>query len=173
MILAFGWLLHCSPLISDRAAWSMIIGSVNLSAWELYKPFAIAYIFWILIELSYLRPHLLHFVCSKLTGMFVLCGAVLALSAIFCRFIFYPCIRLIIVAAGIIAAQTVSYLLYASNFPVEAMKVPLILSLFCMVFLLLFLSFYPPHWGIFYDYHSCGYGYKINDSTVLPALSPD
>lgn len=171
MISAFGWLLHCSPVLSCTAAWSRIVGSVNLCAWELFKPFAIAYIFWILIELSWLRPRLMHFVCAKLTGMLVLCISVLALSMLLCSYMHYPMIRLVIAAAAISSAQLVSYLLYSSSFPVEALRVPLILSLGCMVFMLLFLSFYPPHWGIFFDFHNGGYGHTIKDSTVSAALS--
>ena len=60
-----GMILKMSAKWSDTAAWSYIISPVSNTPWELFKPFAIAYMFWILIELSCLRPHLLHFVCSK------------------------------------------------------------------------------------------------------------
>ena len=173
MILISGWVLHCTPVISGTAAWSRIIGSVNFSAWELYKPFAIVYLFWILIELSFLRPHLLHFVCSKLVGMYILCAAVLFLSVMLRGFMHEPYIRLSAAALGIILAQTVSYLLYSSSFPVESLKVPLILSLMCMVFLLLFLSFYPPGWAIFYDFYNGGSGHRIRDSAAAAELSRD
>ena len=73
VIIVCGGLLHYSLLLSDRAAWSLIVSSVNDSAWELFKPVGFVYIFWIIIELSYLRPSLMHFVCAKTIGMYVLC----------------------------------------------------------------------------------------------------
>ena len=159
VIFSFGAVLHMSFLLSERAAWSYIVSSVNFSAWELYKPFAYSYIFFIIVELSYLRPTLLGFLSAKLIGMYVLCGAILA-GAMLCRFIptnmFIT--RLAAAAAGIILAQAVGYRLYAAHFKTDYFIIPLLASLCAMIFLLLMLSFYPPHWGIFYDFYSGGFG---------------
>ncbi len=159
LIFAAGYVLRISYTFSDRAAWSYIISGVNDSAWENYKPFGIAYIFFIIIELSSLRPRLMHFVCARLLGMYVLCSCTVILNMIFSRF--FPGITelsLVAAAIGIIFAQLVSYTLYKSSFYVEAFRIPLILSLFAMVFMLIVLSFYPPEWEIFYDFTAGKYG---------------
>lgn len=159
IIFGFGLLLRMSHTLSQKAAWSYIISSVNDSTWELYKPFAIVYIFFIIIELSYLRPSLLHFVCSKLVGMYILCGAILA-GGMLCRFIPLEMkySSLIMAAIGICVAQAVSYCLNKSTIKVEILWVPLLFSLAAMFMLLLTLTFYPPHWGVFYDFIANQFG---------------
>ncbi len=159
VIFGFGTVLYMAYPLSDRAAWSYIVSSVNFSAWELYKPFGYSYIFFIIIELSYLRPVLLKFLGAKLIGMYVLCAAILS-GAMLCRFFpaDVPVSQLAAAASGVILAQTVGYKLYASNFKTDYLIIPLIVSLCGMIFLLIMLSFYPPHWGIFYDFYSGGFG---------------
>lgn len=159
IILGIGTILHFAYGLSDKAAWSYIVSSVNLSAWELYKPFGYAYIFFIIIELSYLRPSLIDFICSKLIGMYVLCCVILSgamLIHLFSADVFI--FSLVVSAIGVILAQIIGYKLYNSDFKKNYFIFPLIVSLFAMIFLLLILSFYPPHWGIFYDFYSGGFG---------------
>lgn len=162
VIFGFGVVLHIAYQLSDRAAWSYIVSSVNFSAWELYKPFGYSYIFFIIIEFSYLRPSLISFLSAKLIGMYVLCAVILS-EAMLCRFIpLNPLISQLAAAAiGIISAQFAGYKLYASNLRTDYFIIPLIVSLCAMIFLLLMLSFFPPHWGIFYDFYSGGFGRYI------------
>lgn len=161
VIFLCGSILRITPTLSDKAAWSYLVGSVNASPWELYKPYAIIYIGWIIIELSCLRPPLTHFVSAKLTGLLLLCTSVLTLGTIFCSLPFdlaltFPLAGL----SGIILAQVLSYRLNHSTIRIEILLLPLLIMLFCMIMLLLILSFYPPHWGIFYDsvHHRFGRG---------------
>lgn len=164
MIFGCGLIIHFSYIWSDKAAWSLIISSVNNSAWEIYKPFGLVYINWIIIELSCLRPSLLHFVCSKLIGMYVLCAAVLSVSMLF-HFLPVNFSEYTVYAAGglgIILAQIVGYRLYASKVMCEIFCVPLILSLMAMIFLIIILTFYPPKWGVFYDFVGGFYGRILN-----------
>lgn len=151
VIVGCGAILHYSLSLSGMAAWSFIVSSVNGSAWELYKPVGIVYIFWIVIELSYLRPSLMHFVCSKVVGMYVLCLTALAvgiavqpLHEVFSEMHFW-----IVALVSVSSAQMTGYGIYRSDVKIEILYVPLLLSILCMVFMLLFLSFYPPHWIIF------------------------
>ncbi|MBQ8134172.1 MAG: hypothetical protein IJ192_07210 [Clostridia bacterium] len=164
MIFGCGLIIHFSYIWSDKAAWSLIISSVNNSAWEIYKPFGLVYINWIIIELSCLRPSLLHFVCSKLIGMYVLCATVLSVSMLF-HFLPQSFSEYTVYAAGglgILLAQIVGYRLYASKIRSELFYVPLILSLMAMVFLIIILTFYPPKWGVFYDFVGGFYGRVIH-----------
>ncbi len=163
VIFGFGVLLHIAYTLSNRAAWSYIVSSVNFSAWELYKPFGYSYIFFIIIELSYLRPSLLSFISAKLIGMYVLCTVILS-GAMLCRFFAVDVLvsQSVTAAAGVILAQAVGYRLYASHLRTEYFIIPLMASLFAMIFLLIILSFYPPHWGIFYDFYSGGFGRYVS-----------
>lgn len=161
-ILGFGCLLCASYLLSQRAAWSYIISSINNSAWELYKPFGYSYIFFIIIELSCLRPSLTKFISSKLIGMFALCFVMLSVAMVLRFFTVNISVLCIVSAAlGVAAAQYISYGLYFSEIRTEYFTVPLIVSLCAMIFLLLLLSFYPPHFGIFYDFIHGGFGKNI------------
>ncbi len=159
IIFMCGYIMKISYNLSGKAAWSYLISSVNESAWELYKPFAIAYIGWIIIELSFLRPSLAHFVSAKLIGLIILCISILSLAT-FCRSI--PADHTIIAYSsaltGIIISQAGAYLLIFSNIRTEIFLSPLLVMLFCMVMFLLTLSFYPPHWGIFFDFVNNRFG---------------
>ena len=122
--------LYYSLSLSGCAAWSLIVSSYNNSAWELYKPLGIVYIFFTIIELSVLRPSLAHYlgnVQEQFCGMKFLIVGIISVSA----------------------AQTVSYSINDSTIRVEVFAVPLLVSVLCMLFLLIGLTFYPPDWLIF------------------------
>ncbi len=144
--------LHYCIVWSDRAAWSLLVGSINDSPWELYKPVGIVYLFWMLIELSCLRPSLKRFVCAKVIGMYGLCAAAL-LTGMVMQIV--PLAQgwhfWIEAAVAVTAAQWTGYRLYAARCPIEILWIPMLLSIMCMVFMLLFLSFYPPDWAVFRD----------------------
>ncbi len=159
-VISFGFLMYYSDRLSNNAAWSLIISGVNRSGWELYKPFALAYILFILIELSYLRPSLLRFVCDKITGLLALCAMSLTLGTI-CGYL-PPCFA----DAGLIAsavvsvssAEFLSYRLYKKQIRSDWFAVPLLVAFAAMIFLLIVLTFYPPHLLPFFDRLSGIYG---------------
>ncbi len=143
--------LYYSLSLSGCAAWSLIVSSYNNSAWELYKPLGIVYIFFTIIELSVLRPSLAHYLGARVIGMYVLCASALAAGVLlgnvqeqFCGMKF-----LIVGIISVSAAQTVSYSINDSTIRVEVFAVPLLVSVLCMLFLLIGLTFYPPDWLIF------------------------
>lgn len=140
-------ILHFSLPLSGNAAWSLIISSRSNSPWELYKPLGFVYIFFTFIELSVLRPALLHFVCSKAVGMYILCFSALAAAMLTAAMPeYFPGQSFFITAAvSVSAAQLCSYRLYNSRLRVEILWLPLMLSVLCMLILLITLSFYPPH----------------------------
>ena len=164
VVFAFGFVLHISYITSGGTVWSMLISSVNGSAWETLKPFAIAYIMWIVIELSYLRPSLLNFVCAKILMLYFMAVLMIVYCLIFSGFvndilyeiIFYSGIYLILCIV-----QLLSYRMYKSDLKIELFYIPILLSLFLFCFMILLFSVYPPHFIAFYDFKADIYGTGI------------
>ncbi len=154
IIFIFGEILHYSYITSNKAVWSILISSVNSSAWEILKPFTIAYIMWIVIELSVLRPSLLHFVCAKIISLYFL--VILVIVYILCINMFsvgerYEIILLSGICPIILFVQFLSYRIYKSKVKIEIFWIPILLSLFLFLIMILFLTLYPPHFIVFYD----------------------
>ena len=146
IMICCAWVIHISIVTYDRAAWSLHVSSINGSPWELFKPLGLVYIFFTFIELSCLRPSLVHFVSSKVIGMYVLCICALSAGTVF-QYMqeFFPTQRFLIVAViSVFAAQITAYRLFRSEIKVEIFCIPLAVSVLCMLFLLITLSFYPP-----------------------------
>ena len=139
-VTAAGYIFSMSGIWSDRAAWSYIISPVIDTPWEIFKPFALAYIFWILIELSCLRPHLLHFVCSKSVGIYFLFSAVFLLYYIFSPWLNFSILSISVPFTAVIIAECVSYALYNSSVPIEILKIPLLLTYLVTVLLIIILT---------------------------------
>ena len=135
-----GMILKMSAKWSDTAAWSYIISPVSNTPWELFKPFAIAYMFWILIELSCLRPHLLHFVCSKSIGLYTLFFALFLFHYILSPLLPFDVFSAWTASAAAIIAECVSYSLYKSDIRVEIFSLPLLLTYLITVFLIIILT---------------------------------
>ena len=152
----FGAVIYFSYRISGHAAWSLIISAVNSSAWELFKPFGISYLAFIPIELSWLRPDLRRFICARMAGAYVMAAVILG-PAMLCRTpddrLYYP-LAMLIAAAGETASAIFSYRLYFSRKYISHLILPAVATVLAMVFLILILTFYPPHWGIFYDFRT-------------------
>lgn len=139
-----GYFVHIGYEVSHQAAWSILVSSINGTAWELTKPFALVYIMWTFIELSCLRPSLLHFVCSKiimLHGFAFLNVTLLGLLQFFpeSRMMIY---LMIIVSLSI--SQFLSYCLYHSKCRIELFYIPILISFVLFFTVLLFASVYPP-----------------------------
>ena len=145
-----GMMLRMSFVLSGHAAWSYIISSVNGSAWELFKPFAVVYIAMIIIELSVLRPSLAGFICAKAAGLCILCFLMLlsgtlvsyAPSTVFCDTAALFCT---------FTAQAASYAVYRKvRFP-GCFALPAALTISSFVMLIIVFSFYPLHLPVFFD----------------------
>ncbi len=142
----FGTVMQYAIPLSHRAAWSLIIGSRHSSGWELFKPFALAYLCFIVIELACLRPSLADFVGDKAVGLLalgtVLLGVYPAVGALCGEW----CCQLasLMAGAGLLTAQGVSFSLYARRVPLGAFLPVFAVFLFGMVFLVIVLTFYPP-----------------------------
>lgn len=156
MIISCGALLYYSYYYSGGAVWALLFGSHGCSCWEIYKPLGLTYILWILIELSCLRPSLQRFVCAKGIGLYVLCFAALAFGAVIRHIpsvgeqLYYP----LTAAVSVSAAQFTGYSLYAGNKKIEWLIIPILVTFVCMIFMLLFLSFFPPDMFIFKECRS-------------------
>lgn len=158
LIFFFGLLLRFSYTLSGQAAWSFLVSSVNASGWELMKPFALSYISAIVISLSVLRPPLLNFVCDSILGLALLC-ALLLISGTLCSFfgaheLIYELCALCSVCAGVL----LQFFLFRHGVRTGLFAAPLILFLCIMLFMILFLSFYPLPYPVFYDHNAGLFG---------------
>ena len=138
-----GFVLHISYESSGAAVWSILISSTNGSPWELTKPFLLVYIFWSFLEMSCHRPHLLHYVCTRILSLHVFCWLSLGTLSV---------LRLLtdhklILFGGLLLCLTLSEMLlwhwYASACRFELFFVPSLLSMFVLFFCLLFCSVHP------------------------------
>lgn len=149
MIFCCGLILHWSYAASGGAVWSVLVSGVNDSPWETIKSFVIVYGAWFFIELSYLRPSLLHFTASKIIAMhlfiFIGCGLILAVRI----FTFNEAADLIMVLISAAVSMLLSSKLYASRIRTELFIVPLLISLALTVGCVLFCTFFPPPLVIF------------------------
>lgn len=157
-IFVCGLVLHIAYEESGRAAWSILISSVNASPWEMTKPFVLIYIFWVFIELSCLRPSLLRFVCAKLAAMYLFAGASVT-GIYFVGIAGLPEWAVFaIIFISLLAAQRISYGIYRCGIRIDLFWTVLLLSLGLMLAMILFCSLYPPHFPVFMDRHYHTYG---------------
>ena len=153
-----GFVLHIAYESSGAAAWSLLVSGVNNSPWELVKPFAIVYMMWTFIELSVLRPSLLHFVCARIISLlFFILSSLSVLSAVY-LFIAEKWLSLAVLFVLTFISQALCNRLYASKCRFELFWLPLIASVFVVLACILVFSFYPPTFVFFLDPVSHGYG---------------
>ena len=149
LIFLCGLVLQFSYETSGHVPWSILVSSTSSSPWELTKPYLLVFIMWSFIELSCLRPGLLHFICARIISMhlFVLAGCtLLSVSSLRLCGPYVLCVMFFC----ILAAQTAEYLLYRSAIRTELFFVPLLISFGAVFFCILFCSFYPPPFIFFW-----------------------
>ena len=134
-----GYVVHIGYEVSNRAAWSILVSSINDSAWEMTKPFAIVYIMFVFIELSCLRPSLLHFVCSKILMLHGFAFMSVILLKIF------PKTPFLVIFVSLCVAEFLSYSIDKSKCRIELFFVPIFISFVLFFTVLLFASVYPPN----------------------------
>lgn len=153
IIFVFGTIIHYSYITSGGTVWSFLISSVNNSAWETVKPFAIAYIIWIVIELSFLRPSLLHFVCAKIVMLYLFAFMAIIYSLCINMFFISEWSNFILLGGIfliIVFVQILSYRIYNSKVKLEIFAIPILLALFLFLIMILFFTVYPPPFRVFY-----------------------
>ena len=139
-----GLILSLGYLLSEGAAWSIIISSVNGSAWELTKPFIIILIFSAFLDLSCLRPSLLRYVSDKLIsiGIFTLLSltGLRLLNICFSGTLTFPpeLIRYPYIFICICISQLVLYTLYNRAVRTELFFMPLLTGLAVLLGFILF-----------------------------------
>ena len=139
IVFTCGYVVHIGYEVSNRAASSILVSSINDSAWEMTKPFALVYIMFVFIELSCLRPSLLHFVCSKI----IMLHGFAFLSVILLEF--FPKIPFLVIFISLCIAEFLSYRLNNSKCRIELFSIPIFISFVLFFAVLLFASVYPPN----------------------------
>lgn len=156
-----GFVLHIAYETSGAAAWSLIISGVNLSPWELMKPFVLVYIMWTFIELSVLRPSLLHYVCGRMLSLIIyMIVSLCLLSLIYC-FIVSEWLSLSLILLTTLLSQAICSRLYRSHCRTELFWMPLLAALAIVLACILLFSFYPPQFPFFLDPLTGKYGLAI------------
>ena len=139
-----GLVVQMSYDASGHAAWSLLISAVRQSPWETVKPFGLVFIMWSFIELSWLRPHLLRFVCARMTALlfFVPAACILLCTApALCRDEWF---RSGVILLCISAAEILQTVIYRSGRRIELFFIPLLAAFAVIFFSFLFCTFYPP-----------------------------
>ena len=152
MIYLCGWILHMAYMTSGGAAWSYLISSIGSSPWELTKPFLLVDMGWILIELSCLRPSLLHYVSARILSLHFF--GITGMTGLWLLQLF-PAIPLLELwehswlLITLWLSQYISRILFRSPVRLELWIIPLLLSLAPILACILFCTFYPPPFPFF------------------------
>ena len=139
MVFVCGYVVHIAYEASGRAAWSILVSSVNGSPWEMTKPFSLVYIMFVFIELSCLRPSLLHFVCSKIIMLHGFAFLSVILLAVFGKTTF------LVIFVSLCVSEFLSYGINKSKCRIELFWIPIFISFVLFFAVLLFASVYPPN----------------------------
>ena len=161
VIFSCSLVLHIAYQASGGAAWSILVSSVNGSPWELVKPFVFVYIIWFFVELSYLRPNLLHFTCSKILSLHLFIALSLILLCTVRSFWRIEYLSFGVIFFSLIISEYISYLIYHNKRRIEFFCIPIFISLGGLLTCILFFSVYPPKLPIFFDAVLEGYGYRL------------
>ena len=159
MMSVCGWVLHNSFAASGAAAWSFVISSVNHSPFETIKPYTLVFIMWTFIELSCMRPRLLHFVSVRILSLFAFVCLSLSALCLFAGYLSDQRINTAVMIISLVCAEVLQFFAYRSKIRAELFFVPLMTGFGVIFFALIFCTFYPPHWGIFYDAAGEYFGY--------------
>lgn len=132
----------------------VMFGSVNQSIWETCKTLLLPYLFWGLIELLSLSPHMRRFTSAKTISLYLLGFIYIGLNLI-------PGIdryRTVPMLISVCASFILSYLLYYSKLNLTALFPPSVFLLF--LFWAAYFSFtpFPPKNFIFLDEQTGLYG---------------
>ena len=135
-----GYVLFVAYGISGAASWSYLVSPVSHSPWELVKPFAWVYLFWSFIEMSVLRPPLLHYVCGRILSLhlFVLLG--LGVLTLIPNAAAQEWSILLAIGSVLLVSQLSCDRLVRSRRRWELFFVPLLISFIMLFFCLLFLT---------------------------------
>lgn len=155
-----GFILKCSIGIFGINLWTILISSINTSAWETTKVFAFAYLIWTCLEYCMIKVPMREFIVSKVIGMYaILVTGIFLFWIMSCimgisNFFIDTILLFIIVAFG-----------YAVSYKVILADVKLndwfVLSLFCIaLFFAMYFCFLvsPPHFAPFIDKSTYSYG---------------
>lgn len=132
----------------------VMFGSVNKSIWENCKILLLPYLFWSLIELMSVSPHMRRFTSCKTISLYFLGLSYIGLSLIFSA----ENQSIFIAALCTALAFVLSFALYRSKFNVQTLFAPSVFLLF--LFWAVYFSFtpFPPQNAVFLDSESGLYG---------------
>ena len=154
--------LHFVYTLSGGAALGIVFGAVNESVWEHCKIFTAAYIFYSLLQLSWLRLPFRRYVVAKVAGLYLLMGIMIGFFYTYTYFTgrSIPAVDILSSAVTVVNAQLVTWLLETGRCRIEEFFVPALLLLF--LYYLMFFSFtvFPPKTDLFRDPISGGYGIR-------------
>lgn len=155
-----GLFLHYSYLLSDKSVWSIVFGSVNASVWEHIKVFAMPYILWSFIELSFIRVPFKKFVVSKVIGLYTIILSIGFFCSAYFGFIGHHSFLFDIITSlvFVFVAHIVSYNLSLSHHNLKDFFIVSIFALALFFSMYLTFSVAPPKINLFLDHQSGSYG---------------
>lgn len=139
---------------------SAIFGAVNESIWEHVKIFAIAYLFYGLIEFLWAKPTLRQFTVAKAAGVYVQGLSIILLYYGYTLFAKSPVliVDLLIGLVATILGQFVSYRFYTGQKDLSKYFYTALMMLFLLLMMIVCFSYFPPKTEIFRDVVTGEYG---------------
>lgn len=160
VVFAIASLLHFLYDFTNGSILGALFGSVNESVWEHLKIFALAYIFWAIIELLWAKPPLRQFVWAKALGLYFLCTSI----AVF-FFLYTPIIGNPILVLDLISSFIFSFLSHFISYKITLLRenhgqnfYTGVMMIFLALIMILSFTYYPPKTPLFRDYVTGMYG---------------
>jgi len=159
-IIIIGSLLHFTYELSGFWKPASLISAVNESTWEHLKIGFWPALIFLIIEFFVLRKETKNFILAKTVSLYlipiVITGLFYSYTAILGRDVFFLDISIFIIS--IVVAQIVSYrLMLLKNAHITANQIAIIF-LIIEIMAFSFLSYFPPHFFLFKDPVTGGYG---------------
>lgn len=166
---ATGTLLHFCYEWSNRAVWSILIAAVNESVWEHIKIFILPYLFWTIMEISYLRIPMKKTIVAKTIGTYVFAAITILFYYTYSGILGHSILILDIISVFIwvTLAHYISYKLISSNLKLDNFFTISVFALMILISMYLTFSVNPPKMDLFKDPQTGFYG--IIPKNTLPS----
>ncbi len=173
VVFAVASLLHFLYDLTGKSILGSLFGAVNESVWEHLKIFALAYIFWAIIELLWAKPPIRKFVWGKALGLYFLC---ISIAVFF--YLYTPLVGKPILILDLLASLTFSFLAHLISYKVTLLRENRgqnfytgVMMIFLAIIMILSFTYYPPKTPLFRDYATGLYGIIPTSPKTIPTFS--
>lgn len=160
VVFAVASFLHFLYDLTGGTVLGALFGAVNESTWEHLKIFAIAYIFWALVELVWAKPPFRCFVVAKTLGVYSLISAITAFFYLYTSIVgrSYTAVDIGMAFVFTALAQLFSCFLMGNCEKLKPFFYTAVMFLALLFSAILCFSYYPPEVFLFRDPITGAYG---------------